>query len=407
MFECQVKDPAQLRSLALLGSGLVGAGFLVMVWLQPPQPEVAAAIVPPPPVAVEAPPEPVRARAQPEPAVIGTTCVADVTTVGAPLGEPLDYDEALAGTMIDPDGCTIAAWTKDRLFVSWDGGATFATYQVGRAIGGVAVTRGRVAVVRGGNALGTVRAGDRTPAWHELGVLAGGPESYELVLSAAGNWTLAYRPREQLLAVTDDDGATWRHLTPPKAAEFWVTEDGRTWARQWQALDEDPDAGGLVHNRTKNYVAAAGTATWQYADDAVRKTQPGWTYQVMSDRSWGCGGTQKIVALHHGREVATIVNDLHPQVFSTEIVSRGDVTFAMYRADRPDDEQPERLHRMRGTRSIDLDGIPFHSAGHLVGVDRYDTLIAFDGASVLRWSEGGGWRRLWIVPMAAASRIPL
>jgi hypothetical protein len=393
MFESRIKHPVHLPSLALLVSGLVA-----LVWLQSPPPEVAAAMVAPPPVAVEAPPEP--APAQPEPAVIGTTCVADVTTVGAPLGEPFDYDEVLAGALIEPDGCTIAAWTKDRLFVSWDGGATFATYQVGGAIGSVAVTRGRVAMVRDGNALGTVRAGDHTAAWHELGVLSGGPEPYELVLSVAGRWTLAYRYSEQLLAVTDDDGATWRHPTPPKPAQFWVTEDGRTWARHLEVIDVDPDADEPVDDRTEHYVAAAGTSTWRNADAAVRKTQRGWTYQVKSDQSWGCGGTVKIIALHHGREVGTVVNELHPQVFSPEIVSRGDVTFAMYRAYRTDDEAPERLFRLRGTRSIDLGELPFLNVAHLVGVDRYDTLIAFDGGSVLRWSEGGGWRRLWSVPMA-------
>src|SRR5262245_19021526 len=130
MFEGQVKCPVRLRSFALLGTGLLGAGLLALVWSQPAKPEVAEAIAPPVaveaplPVVVEAAPEPPAPPAvepEPEP-VIGTTCVADVSNVGAPLGEPLNYDRRLEGTAIDPDGCGIAAWTKDELFVSWDGG---------------------------------------------------------------------------------------------------------------------------------------------------------------------------------------------------------------------------------------------------------------------------------------------
>src|SRR6185503_14159036 len=401
MFECRVSHPVHLRSFALLGIGLVGAALLALVWLQPPRPEIVVSAAAPslavearsesvsPPIVVEAPRAP--AQPEPEPAAIGTSCVADVTTVGEPLGEQLDYDEVLAGAQIDPDGCTIAAWTKDRLFVSWDGGATFATHVVGGASGSVVVTRGRVAMVRSGNALGTVRAGDRTPVWRELGVLAGGPQSYEPVLSAAGRWTLAYLSSAQRFAVTDDDGATWRPLTPPVGAQVWVTEDGRTWARRWQWNEEERDGDEPIHDhaeRVEHYVAAAGTSTWRNADAAIRKAQAAWSYELRTDRSWGCGGTEKIVALHHGREVATLVNELYPQTFSPEIVSRGNVAFAMYRENRSDDELPERLHRLRGTRSIDLGELPFHNVAHLVGVDRYETLIAFDGASVLRWSEG-------------------
>jgi hypothetical protein len=396
MFEYRVKHPVPLRRFALLGSGLLGAAVIAA----PPPATVEASS----PVAIEMPADPVPAPAPPEPApvpaVIGTSCVADVTTVGEPLGEWLDSSEALAGTLIDGDGCMIAAWTKDRLFVSWDGGATFATHQIGGVIGSVAIAQDRVAVVRGGNALGTVRAGDRTPTWHDLGGLSGSAEPYELALSAAGRWTLAFRSREELLAVTDDDGATWRHLTPWKESGFSITEDGRTWATDWEPINEAADDDEAVQYRVKHYVAAAGTSAWRETDAAVRKPQAAWTYQMMSDRSWGCCGSMtKIVAFHHGREVDTVVNALNPNVFAPEIVSRGDVTFAMYRQVSPDDGEPERLFRLRGVRSIDLGGLPFYGGGHLVGVDRYGTLIAFEGASVLRWSEGGGWRRLWHVPM--------
>jgi hypothetical protein len=390
---------------------------------------VPAPVVPPPEVVVNVPPpaapppvDPPPVAPQIEPAVIGTQCVSDIETVGVPSDfqdsyamsallaanryQPYEARSPVQGAAIAPDDCTIAAWTAGELFASWDGGVTFARHEVPTGIATAVVTPRRIVLLRSDGALGVVRAGTEL-VWRDLGVLAS-RNPRPMSLSAGGDWILVH-DESALLGVSGDDGATWRYLTPPAPADvFEISADGRVWGTDYQAAVEgddeegdddtaegsdpegsDPDA--TRPRGPRHYVTDLRSARWRHDPAALGKKGPAWTYDIVGDRSWGCGGTRKIIALHHGREVATMFGDIYDGIDSPLVVSNGRVTYALLE---------HASYRLRGKRIVPLaDQIPVRS-GNAVGVDRYGTVIAVDAAGLLRWSERGGLRRLWTAPGA-------
>jgi hypothetical protein len=422
MLESQVRRSSCWRrstGRALLATGITSVG-LYLLWLRPtptivqppwvitlPTPAIPPAQVvvqaPAPPPAAPVPAPAPAADPAPEPPsvappVIGTRCVSDVTTIGVPVADPAPGSPQVAvtdpvlGATNDPDGCTIAAWTSDALFVSWDGGQTFARFPAHGHIDDAAATANRVVVLRDQQRLGAVHPGDKELAWRELGALAVTEDQAIFTVAAAGRWTAVLRSNQPLIGATDDEGATWRFLKapttesilPPAAHSLRVTVDGHL--RLTQRIVEVTEMGpGADH--TNHYTADVRSGRWLADGDAPRDPDASaWSYVLTGDKFWGCGGSDKLVALHHGKEVATLAGDLRPFEVPVEIASNRIAAYVTYDAN---------LRRLHGARAIDLGG---NHAERLIGVDQYGTLLGFAGSRVLRWSERGGWRVLWSVP---------
>ena len=306
--------------------------------------------VPAPQVVVNVPePPPPPARPHFSPAPICTLCPRDVATIGMPYRAPDYTPSKLRGASVDPDGCTIAAWTGDEVFASWDGGVTVATYSAPGVLQ-VLLTPRRLLVLRR-NELAVIHPGAE-PVWRDLGALTSAVDPSALWMYAAGDWILVNRLTDPLIAASDDDGVTWRYLTPPlKAQPYALTADGRIWAvaRTIKPGIEPGKEEGPDDFTENTYVTDMRTARWREHAMAPRPPIQEWIYILAEDQFWGCGGSTKIVALHHGREVASLANDLRDEVYPVAIVSNGPVSYARYN---------QHLHRLRGTRSIDLGEVP-------------------------------------------------
>jgi hypothetical protein len=311
--------------------------------------------------------------------------------------EDFDGTSVVRGAAIDPDDCTIAAWTADALVASWDGGVSFARYEVRPGIATAAVAKRRVVVLRRDNALGVVRAGGTQIVWRDLSMLASATDPHGFSLSAGGDWTLVSRSPDPLLAASSDDGATWKYLTPPPAHTFEVTADGRIWATEYDVVVDGLEPG--MHPdafRWHYYLGDVQTGRWRDSRVPFRKPNASaWTYKFAEDKSWSDGNTRKLIALRHGREVATVLADLDGDDSGPRVVSNGRITYAMLDAGS---------FRVRGTRAVATkEPIPFPSR-HVVGVDNYGTVIAVDEVGLVRWSERGGLRRLWLAPTPPSAR---
>lgn len=393
-------SPRLLR--VLIGAAAIGAaatGLVLRPWAPAVAPVVVtmpAPVVPLPQVVVQASPapeppappalEPALESQLLEPPVVGTRCVADIATIGVPLGEPADQP-ALAvdplGAAVDPHGCTIAWWRTGELFVSWDGGQTFARFEIDGDIDAVAATTGRLAILRSRSALGVVRAGATRIAWRDIGVLATYDDTIAMELAAAGAWTLLHRGGDRLLGVTDSDGATWRYVVPPAADTVRITDDGRLWATQ---RVETSDSTGATRVTETRYTTDLSGAPWRKATVLRASDEPAWRYAMHPHAD----GTDKLVAFHHGHPAGTVTTDID-RVLDPQVAGNDRASYAAYN---------HRLHRLRGVHTADLGPLPSEASSRLIGVDHYGSAIVVAGAAVLRWSERGGWRILWAPPMS-------
>jgi hypothetical protein len=333
-----------------------------------------------------------------EPAPLGTRCVEDVATVGRPLQYDGDLvSMGLQGAAIDPKGCTIAAWTANDLLASWDGGATFARFDARPDIAMVKADPKRVVVLGGSDKLGVFRPG-KTPVWRDLGavVIPGKPLSRWLAAVADG-WILLLLADGTELAVSDDDGATWRYVTPPRSTNaFDITADGRIRATAWKAVPATPAVRGRAGTHegppvarmdftAHHHVFDPKTARWRDGEAALRGwSPPAWTYVPTTDAEpYSHGGRTWITARHHGREVGIVADRIGDGPI--RIASNGRDTYAIY---------SDLLHRIDGIRSVEIDSV-LAKTRDAIGVDQYGSVIVLNDAGVLRWSERGGWRWLW------------
>ncbi|HET9620520.1 MAG TPA: hypothetical protein VFP84_04060 [Kofleriaceae bacterium] len=420
------------RSLGgvLLGAAVIAAGCALWLHTAPPTvatPIVATIVVPAAPVVIEhtAPPPPPPAPPPPEPAppppeptlaapVVGTRCAAHVETIGVPLTDavleatPRDsFDETRTFTM-DSTGCAIAIALTDALIVTWDGGQSFARYAIAGRLDSVVLAGDRAVVLRD-NQLGVVHADEPAITWRSLESLAIPADDADhhdaasyLRIAAAGTWTAVMRthrevavapeaapappaspPAARLLAISDDDGATWRYLTPPEAETLEITDDGRLWLHRDEWIGDDSGPGTTV---VHTFASDLAHTRW-FGDDKLpaRRGAPAYHYEFERDRFWGCGGTEKLVA-HRGGRAVTLASDLHAMDDPIGVVENAVAAYAIY---------GEGLYRLRGVHSTPVAGT---SIRDLLGVDRAGTLIAHHGPLLLRWSERGGWRILWSAP---------
>jgi hypothetical protein len=363
-------------------------------------------IVVPPPPPIPVPPPPIAPDlAAP---VVGATCARDLAHVGRPLEQALappaaDASPIIAariGTAVSRDGCVIAVWTTTALIASFDGGQTFAERLAAPGeLSAVAVAAGRIVVVRDLARIGAARA-DGTTTWRELGDAT--PDA-QLSLSIDGAWTvlsLGTRrgpleasadaggerrpPVRSLVAVSDDDGATWRFVEAPVAGDSASVRivDGRIELDVYRASPDQADGGDPGAGWTERFVADPADPRWHRRRQDTRR----WDHAIVDDKFWGCGGSAKLVALK-GRRVVTIVGDQRSEVEPFQLVTGRAAAYVLLDG---------HLHRVEGTRLRDLGAAPAADDWRfeLVGVDAAGHAIAFVGDRLVRRTGPDTWRVL-------------
>jgi hypothetical protein len=397
------------RGLGVIATAICGnAVFAAWLWLSPahaPFVLVTPAVVPPAQVRVEVlPAAPPRAQPAPPaapapaPPTVGVRCVDDPATIGVPVDQPATGPVVL-GARASREGCTIAAWTEHAVFLSWDGGQTFASFEITGSFQ-VDVSADHAVLVRDGRAVGSVRPGDREITWREIPGLA--PHDDEPAaeartardLVAGGRWTAIAVGK--LVMASEDDGATWRYLTLPadNLGLSALDADGRLTATAIVPLhprtEEEMDLGGPEAVETRRFEIRILGGRWRalpaLPGPLVAATRA-WSYLHDRDQFWGCGGSFKIVAVRAGQS-DTVAGDLRDEIYHVSLAANAEVAFAGYGA---------QLHRLVGTRSEVVAEMP-DSDPRVVAVDSHAMPLAIGGSALLRWSPRGGWRRLLVTP---------
>ena len=392
---------------AAIGGGAVLAAWTWLALPRAPLVVVTPTVVPPAQVLVEvsAPPAPPAppAEAPPEappeetrPArTVGKTCVEDTSTIGLPLGEPTSGSWGLLGVSASGQGCTIAAWAQQTLYISWDGGQTFADFAMTGSFV-VAAASGRVAIVRDGRELGVVQTGDSAITWHTITGLAERDGDHNTVTDvvASGRWSVVAAAK--LVMATDDDGATWRYLTPP-VNDFRLGEidpDGRLTATAVVPLhpqtEGEMNIGGPVEVETRRFetrIIAGHWRTLPALPGTLTAATRSWSYLLDTDEFWGCGSNQKVVAVR-GRRREWVAGGLRDDNYHVSIAASADVAFAGY---------DMHLHRIVGARSEIVAEMPDEDP-RIRAIDGGGSPLAIGASGLLRWSARGGWRRLLSVP---------
>jgi hypothetical protein len=376
-----------LRSIAPARPVVLEAvpAFIVVQPSPPSAPPPPPRPPPPPPAAEPGPPvdaSPPRARQ-----VVNTRCVDDITTVGVPATE--DWTPpALEGTVVAPESCVLAAWTKNAVHASWDGGQTFAAVDVSAGISQVFASADRIVVISDQKHLGLLYPGDVEITWRTLDAALGKPE--QIYFAASARWIAAATPT--LVAASDDDGRTWRYVTLPAAtgrwdaARFaWITEDGVLTA---VASEKEPDQDGDDPSAwlTQSYAARVSDGRWRVPVPLAARSDTissGWTYAFQRDKFWGCGGSSMLVATRGARR-NVLAGDLRDEIEPIGLGVTRTAAFAHYNG---------KLVRLAGGAARVVGSVP-EGDMRLVGVDRYDTPIFKQGSRLVRWSKRGGWRVL-------------
>jgi hypothetical protein len=134
------------------------------------------------------------------------------------------------------------------------------------------------------------------------------------------------------------------------------------------------------------YVSDASGSPWRKlaGGDGFGPSGTGsWMYTLATDKFWGCGGSEKLVATDEEGRSAVLARDLRPEVFPVEIASGPGGVVALIGT---------KLHsisgrRMRALAEVDGDFRPR-------AVDAWGNAVGLDGDRLLRWSPRGGWRVL-------------
>lgn len=310
----------------------------------------------------------------------------------------MDTSLELLGATASAHGCTIAAWSEHALFLSWDGGQSFAQLAMTGAFQ-VAVGAARAVIVRDRRELAVVRPGDRDLRWSVLPGIArrdaegdapADPDhmvARELV--ASGRWTVVTAGK--LIMASDDDGASWRYLPLP-AERFQLTtldDEGRLAAIAIAPLHPRPtdDVSGAPEElETRRYELQVAGGTWRTLPalrGPLAAATRSWSYVHDSDEFWGCGGSTKIVAVRGGRQ-HVLAGNLRDEIYHVSLAANAEVAFAGF---------GENLHRLVGAREETVAAIPADDL-RLAAVDAGGLPLALARSRLVRWSPRGGWRRL-------------
>ena len=255
--------------------------------------------------------------------------------------------------------------------ISWDGGQSFSHVEIAGITNAVALAT-RVMVLRDDGTLGTLTPGDPIVWRHVPAPLA------EAGLLAAGSSTVLVL--DGLAGVSDDTGATWRYLEPPKGVSITQLDaNGQLIGLRFKETQESD--GDQIEVTTTRFTTELRHPRWRkLASTAGTPQDESGRYRLEGDKSWGCGGSSKLVTRAGDHDV-TVRGDIREDVFPLAVHTRNGVTFASL---------SDRLVRLDGADVIEIDSMP----GNLVGVDGADTPIVTTYNQILRWSKAGGWRVL-------------
>jgi hypothetical protein len=319
----------------------------------------------------------------------------DPSTIGVPVGENDASSAELVTVRASRHGCTIAALTQDKLFVTWDGGQTFGEHAMTRR-NDIAASSGRVAIIRNRRDLGVVRAGETEITWRSVPPFArrDGDIDTAVEIAAAGAWTVLVEGR--LIAATDDDGRTWRYLTAPvdRASLGDLDLDGRLtlWVIEpiRAATQGEMDVGENIPMQTRRFQTRIVGGRWHQLatlPGSVTAATATWSYLRDIDKSWGCGSSDKVVAVRGGQPFE-IAGDLRDRAFHVSLAANDDVAFL---------GSDQKLHRITGKRMEEVADMPAEDPV-IVAVDADGAPLTTGYSGLLRWSPRGGWRRLLHVP---------
>jgi hypothetical protein len=241
-----------------------------------------------------------------------------------------------------------------------------------------------------------MRAGDAAITWHTITALAERAERADdakagFQIVADGAWSVIQVAR--LILATDDDGQTWRYLTP--AAEGAplreLDADGRLTAIAVAPVREPTEEDGMgtpIEYETRRFETRILGGSWRklatlpgYAMAASRS----WSYALERDKFWGCGGSQKLVASHAGQQV-TLADGLRDENFHISVAANAELAFAGLDG---------KLHRLVGARDAEVADMPGDDP-RLVAVTADGSPLALGASGLVRWSARGGWRRLLV-----------
>jgi hypothetical protein len=335
----------------------------------------------------------------------------DIARIGQPVAPVPSSANApeLKDMSVSREGCVIAARTKDTLWVSWDGGASFARIEQAAVTQFVALSD-RVVVLLEDGRVGTVMS-DRRVELHPAPIktdhpwLLGGER--RLVYSGATSQgtdsddRLAI-PEAGTVAVSDNGGASWRYLATMKGMSV-VRVDGDRLVASVSELVSDDDShtmrvGGLI------YASDARDPAWRQIGSHFTSGQE----QIPLDTDWRYALEQPAV-----RNCPNCTDSII-EVASHQVVidPSGHRMTRRWGGDGDEAERPyvmdsnrgvtfglseTHLMRLVGTRATDIAALPPGTRQDdlkTIGVDRAGTAIVRTTTQLLRWSQSGGWRVL-------------
>ena len=315
------------------------------------------------------------------PAVAAIGCPREVATIGVPaVAQQAHVDRGFVGGAASPDGCTIAVWTTETLYTSWDGGQSFTQTAVSVGLARVAVAAHRIEVLDGAR-LGTL-APDQAlgVVWRPLGDVKPGQ------LAAAGSWTAILGEHE--LAYSRDDGATWRHRPLPDTREVRDATLDPSGRLELDYLVEhlDEAAGGCADASTtyERWITTLGSDAWNRSP-AIKGYPAGrrgdWTYSYHRDGHCDHFGETALLATHAGQTSVAID---HTRAGMT--VGGGFLTFEPVTPPEP------HLLELVGSQVVDHGAMPY-SESPLTVLDTAGAAILVSNGAVRRWTSRG-WRTL-------------
>jgi hypothetical protein len=382
-----------------LAAGATGNGLLVLaMWAAAPRPAPAAVNVMPA-AATAAAPAPVIVMSPVAPPVI--VVVPPVAQAPATFGDlgpcPAPYRERPTGALRQPtdqeikhlagspsDSRLVAAWTDFDLYVSRDGGSSWdhVLDGPGQIVDASFDCHGRALVLREKNGLGIrdgVREGWRAIPGIEMKLGEDDEPHYTSTLVGGGRSIAVVGPNEGMdgwVAVTDDGGATWRHVSLG-----WY--EGRTYS----AWDGDtlrvvvPWTDCMSEGIRLEVITPAGSTSEELDE---------WTHDVGLDRGVVYGVSEhcersvgldeqppELCLWRNGRDRRTALRPAPAQ-------SRGDDGIVMQLVDGPVDVvvRNDVVQTITGTRlgrarawPIDAEVLGTDLAGRLWGTDADGTLI--------------------------------
>jgi hypothetical protein len=156
------------------------------------------------------------------------------------------------------------------------------------------------------------------------------------------------------------------------------------------ATQEEMDVGANIPLQTRRFQTRIVGGRWHQLatlPGSVTAATPTWSYLRDIDKSWGCGSSEKVVAVRGGQPFE-IADDLRSQAFHVSLAANDDVAFL---------GSGQKLRRITGKCMEEVADMPVEDPV-IVAVGAGGAPLTSSYSGLLRWSPHGGWRRLLHVP---------